>query len=491
MMMNSIQRCMARALNIGAVAASAALLAACGGGGGGNATVAGIDGTGGPRPAAVAVGAITGFGSIFVNGVEYSTSSSTITVNGASGTEQTLRIGQVVRVSGTIATGGTTGTATTVSYDDNVTGAITAIDLAQNTLTVMGQVVRVTAVTTFDDSSGTPPTLATLLIGNTVEVSGYTDTTGVTVATRIERKAAAGTLEVSGVASSLDSTNMRFNIGALIVNYASATLSGGTLANASCVEARGSTFSATTNALTATRVEVKSCAVGAANGDTGEIEGLVTRLNAGTPPTDFNVGSQRVLTNAQTQFVNSVATALALNVKVEAEGTFDSSLALVATKITFKLDGNLRAIGRVNAVSTANRTASVLGVTVNVSSLTRIEDKSSAQIRPFSLANLNVGDYVDARGSPGAVANSIAAVSFERRNADTRMWLRGFPGAATATSFNLLGATVVVNGSTRYSDNATTLTAFLALVGSRIVEARCSVQCATSFVAEELQAQTP
>src|SRR5258707_15481250 len=70
---------------------AAALLAACGY----SADTAGIQGTGSPAPAA-AVGPITGFGSIFVSGVEYTTSNAQILIDGQAGAETQLQTGQVV-----------------------------------------------------------------------------------------------------------------------------------------------------------------------------------------------------------------------------------------------------------------------------------------------------------------------------------------------------------------------------------------------------------
>ena len=67
------------------------LVVACGGGGGGS--FAGIDRLG------VTSGTITGFGSIFVNGVEYETGNgTTYLVDDSEGAETDLRVGQVVTI---------------------------------------------------------------------------------------------------------------------------------------------------------------------------------------------------------------------------------------------------------------------------------------------------------------------------------------------------------------------------------------------------------
>ena len=122
----------------------ASILVACGGGGGGggggstpppdnnNPPTAGIGRTG------IAMGPIANFGSIIVNGVRYDTNSATFTVNDAPGTQADLKVGQVVVVSGTIDNNGTTGTAETVFFDDNVKGPVQSIDSAASQMVVLG-----------------------------------------------------------------------------------------------------------------------------------------------------------------------------------------------------------------------------------------------------------------------------------------------------------------------------------------------------------------
>ena len=97
-------------------------------------------------------GTITGFGSIFVNGVEWQTSGATITVDDNPGTESELKVGQVVTVRGTLNAAGTNGTADSVEFDNSVEGPIASIDLATGSFVVLGQTVLVSADTGFDDN---------------------------------------------------------------------------------------------------------------------------------------------------------------------------------------------------------------------------------------------------------------------------------------------------------------------------------------------------
>src|SRR5437667_365250 len=95
----------------------------------------GIQGSG----TGTAYGPITGFGSIFVNGVEFTTSSAQINIDDQPGSESDLQVGEVVTVTGTINADGKTGTATQVTFDGDVTGRVVQIDSAGGTFIVLGQ----------------------------------------------------------------------------------------------------------------------------------------------------------------------------------------------------------------------------------------------------------------------------------------------------------------------------------------------------------------
>ena len=84
-------------------------LSGCGGGGSGGIADIGGGGIGGTGISST--GTIDGFGSIFVNGVEYETGDSEILLDGQSASESSLRLGMVVTVRGTINDDGLTGTA--------------------------------------------------------------------------------------------------------------------------------------------------------------------------------------------------------------------------------------------------------------------------------------------------------------------------------------------------------------------------------------------
>ena len=186
-------------------AAAALALGACGGGGGGidGTGGGGIDGTG------VAYGTITAFGSIWVNGVEYSTSGSTIRLDDNSVTQADLRVGMVVRIDGSIANA----TAATVTVDDAVKGRVESV-LDANRLIVMGQTVLLDNNTVRENS-------VVPVAGDYLEVHGLPTGDGVITAGYIERKTTLPTppFAVKGLVRSHDTVARTFTVGTLTVNY--------------------------------------------------------------------------------------------------------------------------------------------------------------------------------------------------------------------------------------------------------------------------------
>jgi hypothetical protein len=65
----------------------------------------------------ISQGAIDSFGSIFVNGVEWQTTSAQVEIDGVMRPAPDLRVGMVVRVQGDFDAGGATGSAFEVVYD--------------------------------------------------------------------------------------------------------------------------------------------------------------------------------------------------------------------------------------------------------------------------------------------------------------------------------------------------------------------------------------
>jgi len=168
---------------------------------------------------------------------------------------------------------------------------------------------------------------------------------------------------------------------------------------------------------------------------------------------DFHVAGLPVSTTAATTFVGGAATDLGLNVKVEAEGDFDANGVLVATKVDIRRSKAVRMTADADSVDAADNSLVVLGINVTVDALTRIEDKSDADVDPLTLANINAGDYLEIRGSEfPAGSGTILATILEREDPDTETILQGFVESVSDPSIVILGVTIDTNGSTIFRD---------------------------------------
>jgi hypothetical protein len=469
-----------------ATLATALFLSACGGGSGGGNNPPPVDGI---VRTGFAIGPITTFGSVVVNGVRFSTTNAAITVDDSPGTQDDLRVGDVVLVRGRIDSNLTTGTADEVRFDDNVEGPIQSIDLLTGVLVVLGQTVHTDSQTSFDNNIQ-PASLAGLAVGNIVEVSGLVMGDGSIAATRIEKKAAGSLFEVHGIVSNLDTANSRFSLNALVVSYATATLDnfpGGQISAGNFVEAKGNAFDGS-GRLVATRVEFEGPVTGNSN-DRVEIEGFITRFVSAQ---NFDVSGLPVSTTNSTVFSGGAAADLGLNVKVEVEGSLNATGTLVAAKVDIRRGAAVRMTALVDSVNAAGNSLVMLGITVNIDALTRLEDKSNANVRPLTINNLNAGDYLEVRGAEQpAGSGRILASLLERDNVDTRTILQGFATSVSAPSFTILGVTVTTNGSTQFRDtngsSISSATFFSQVAAGTLVKAQGTETSATAITADEVQ----
>jgi hypothetical protein len=215
------------------------------------------------------------------------------------------------------------------------------------------------------------------------------------------------------------------------------------------------TFDSATTTLTATRVD-KQMSDEEQAGDHRDMEheGLITRFASAT---DFDVAGEPVTTTSATVYRNGTAADLALNVRVEVEGSPNSSNVVVADVISFQHNGGVELQSTVTAVTAS--TLTVLGVEITVTSTTRFEDRSSAQVQMFSLSNISVGDTVDVHGfeSP-AGSGKLVATRLEREPPSTEVEVSGPFAAGTSPQFMVFGITVDASSATLRDAGGATLT---------------------------------
>lgn len=409
----------------------------CSGGGGG-----GGGGTGAPSATAtssVSSGAITGFGSVKLNGKEYQTPNTSFVVDGQPGSQNDLKVGMVVTVNGSLSSTGTR-TATTLTQEDVVEGAIQSIPATNDRIVVLGQTVLIDNGTVFDNNI-TGQNIGGLALGDLVEVNGFVKGKGLIIATLIEKKNPPATCHVKGIIENHNSGAQTFTIGGLTVNYSGAAFSdmpspAGNAWNDLLVEVKGSPCTQLSQPFIATEVEPER--INVANADEIEVEGAITLFNS---PASFTVNGVPVVTNANTIFEGGVAGDLALGVEVEVEGSLTNGV-LTANEVSFR--DNVEIEGDAATVTsggvTPNLTVSGLpGITVFVNAQTEFKGGIS------NLGQLLVGDHVRGRGRPTGTNTAIAA-EVEKRSADTRVILEGAVQSVANPNVTVLG--VLIDTST-------------------------------------------
>lgn len=425
------------------------LLDACGGGGG-TLAEGGIGGTG------ISNGPITGFGSIFVNGIEYDTQNAEIFIEGESaGTGDAaalnnLAVGHVVTVEGSIPDG-TQATASRVYFSDNVEGpiqAIAVIDANTRELTVLGQTVIASADTEFENA-----TLGSLAVNNLVEVSGLVRADGAIQATFIEKKSDTfndgDSVEVKGVISNLNTAARTFTIAAVTVSYSGADLSDleAPLANGNTVEVKG-IFSGGT--LLASRIETEDDLNITATTSWLELEGYISSvISVG----EFVLNNVRVRTTSSTRFDGGTAADLIAGARVEVEGGFSGGI-LTATEIEFHDDVSLQA--KVDSVAADSLTlVGISGLTVAATALTEVDGAVD------SFAAITAGRFVKIIGNWSPISNSVVATKIEVENPSStiEIKLRGVLTNAADPHIGLLGATIDTTGVDYRNASGNTLSA--------------------------------
>ena len=380
-----------------ALAALLLALSACGGG---------VE-TGGTGAGAYVQGPISGFGSVIVAGVRFDDNCNCVQdADGAVFAREQLRLGMVVEVeSGPIrddGSGGRAASATRVRLGSALLGPVSASELGGSRLTVLGQVVRLTATTVMDGVAGGAAALA---VGDTVEVHGFIDArTGGYLATRVERRSAAPPrYRLRGLVTEVNLATMTLRIGTQMFDLSSiggvpAGLTGGQIVRLSlATTALGDRWPVLSLATELRRPDDR---------DEVELEGLITSFAS---VTSFSVNG--VAVDAATARFPDGSTGLGLGVRVEVSGRTRAGVLLAdSVKIesedeTFNKGVDLR--GQIDNFNPQASTFALREITVFYGTLPPplFEKGSAADLRP--------GRFVRVRATLSADRTRVVATRIE------------------------------------------------------------------------------
>ncbi len=375
-----------------ALASALALtLSGCGGGGGsssGGEDIAGIGGSG-----YIATGSITGFGSVYVNGVKFETDDTDFDIEGVLGTQDNLSIGMIVRVEGTINDDGVTGNATKIIFEDELQGPVTSISahdplLDTRTFEILGtRVIIDRRNTKFDDDDNAGFSFETIKDNDHVEISGFFDSTDTLVATYIDKENDLNNeVKIQGLISNLDSGARTFTINGQTVSYTDDVidddLSGG-LSDGIWVEVEGR-YDTNTSIVVASEVDDFD-GDDFNDDDDIDIEGYITDY-----VDDSNFKVNGVTINASNL---TLSFTLADDVLIDVEGTFRNGV-LIAEEIELR-DGEVEINAQVNQVNDDGS----FTVTYDGTQTIAIETGFDTQFEYDDVNQLlNQGDFVEIDG---------------------------------------------------------------------------------------------
>lgn len=342
-----------------ACVASLAAMLSCGGGGS-----VGSGGTGAPLSSAE--GTVTGFGSIFIDGVRFDDANVTAVTEDEPGHDAAAQAALGDRVQ---ATFDDAGVLTALRIEPALKGTVASVDSAG--MTVLGQTVRVNAdpaqgpVTQF---GGGYVGLASVKANDIVEVHGFLVPQGaatVIQATRVERQdTLPGFLKVTGIVADLSAGS--FRLGALTVTTANAKFVPGntTPANGQAVVVMAPAGPPQGATLAASQVRIKSPPQ---PGKRVQTSGTVASLD--TTAHTFVVGTQKV------DYTSLAGTTLALadGNYVRVRGTLAGDGTLVASDIDVRDGGQqtqAEVHGNIARFDPVAKTFSVRGVDVDASGVT-------------------------------------------------------------------------------------------------------------------------
>jgi Domain of unknown function (DUF5666) len=294
-------------------------------------------------------------------------------------------------------------------------------------MVVMGQTISLSGGTNFENNQR--PAL-----GDYVEVHGQVVSDGTIAAGFVEKKTFAPLFAVKGFVKGHVANGTTFTIGTLNVTLGSGAIvsdmPAGSSWNGLKVEVKGAACSGNPvcGTLTASKVEPEDL-----QGDIAEVEleSFVTAINAD----GFNLGAQRVITDANTAYDGGVASDIVVGTEVEVEGPLSGGV-LTAKKVSFRENVRLEGNASVNLVDNTLTLTGLNGITVEVNGLTKFSNFTN-------LGAIAQGSHIEVRGRP-TNGNNVLATEIKPGSGgnSTRVILQAVASAVADPNVTLQGIVV-------------------------------------------------
>lgn len=401
-------------------------------------------------------GVITGFGSVFINGVEYETDTAAVSIDGVPNTNNVdrdagLKLGMVVTLSGDAAGGA--GTAVSIEFNDEVEGMVTEIPGVDATtgaptgaLKILGTTIITDEDTIFESNVADISTRDQIEIGHIIEVSGYSAGDGVVWATRLELKKKALELndevELTGLVSGL--TDTTFSIGDMVISYLPENLDADitTLADGMLVEVKSLGLDG--DILVAKKIELKSqdkkSVKHDGDDDEVEVEGVITSSVDFLTTNTFDVNGSTIIFDINTRFVHGTKNTITDGYKVKVKGAVDANGDFVAQTIVFKPTGDIKMAGPITSADVVANTVNMFGLTVHLENSTTVEDDTDAKIKYlFGADDLSIGDWLEIKAYKNSNGELVATKMTRKKLEDGKLSkLEGKVNSIDATNSALI-----------------------------------------------------
>lgn len=388
------------------------------------------------KTSSVVIGTITGFGSVYVDGVRYDVDNNTVVSaedeEDVVGDDSTLAIGMKVKLYA--SSDSETHTAERIEYDDDLEGVIEAItpDAANpltGTITVLGQTVIIDEFTAFDSDVGNNDAnpgidFRDLQVGMSIEVSGYPTDTGL-LATRIDRSLDnnGNDKEFGNPEIENDEIELKGYVDSVADDFTSIVVNGITFFMADTTVVEDNLI--IDQNLVGAYVEVEADIV---NGEyilteierednlsdddyerEFEIEGILQAIDTSSDIPSITINGLVILVNDVSSLEGLIGQ------KVEVEGSFNENDVLIISEIEVEVEESLETEDAIIAIDTENKAITTrLGLVISLTGASRIEDDATDSDDNLSvdefLAQLAIGDMLKAH----AVENSDGSYSWTK-----------------------------------------------------------------------------
>ena len=363
------------------------------GGIGGSGVILAEGGIGG---SGVVMGSITGFGSVYINGVEYDTSNTQFYRDGKRAKQDDFSLGENIEMTGSVDALTGTGVADKISYDSDIKGVVTVASSDNHSLRIMGQDVETTPLTVLNGFEQ----LQDLTIENYVEVSGSRNSEGVLIASSIKLIAPFFMNNSSSIAIEGEITRINEDLKMILVQDTIVDYSAVEDLNSAenkpkigqYVEVESALNYIQDKILIASSIHSETPYQRFEKGTLLAVKGLVTDFDLNFP-SHFRVAGQPVVITDKTKLITGKLDDIFSDTILSVEGLVNENGELVASTVVVLPLVQEKESGIIESID--NNKIRLNGKDIIINTSTLLIDQSSQKRKDIKIENLLVGTHIE------------------------------------------------------------------------------------------------